>query len=345
MEQNMDNLLQYKKVLIAGGTGFLGYHSVLKFLELEFEVGIIALENEINLDGMFPNKVEVIYADLFKLSQAEITTLVKNKGYDSFVYALGPDDRVTPNAPAFDFFKEKLVDECKKICLAVKEAGIKRCTVLNSYFAYFDKKLNGKLSKSHPYIRARRLQQQELFNIGQTGVFDVMMLELPYIFGTMPNREPLWKKSFLDKFAKFKKIYFPNGGTASIDVGGVAEAVVATTLNGKNGRAYPVGKENILFKDMINIMMEGLGSKKRFSPIPAWVAYLGGLTIRLKDKKEGKEGGLNYAKLMTQIQSKKFYYDTTQMRKELNYESLGFGKDKDVKTSILETMESINKTK
>ena len=65
----------------------------------------------------------------------------------------------------------------------------------------------------------------------------------------------------------------------------------------------------------------------------------------MQEKKKGKQGGLNYAKLMTQIQSKKFYYDTQTVRAELNYKALGFGNDKDVKTSILETMQHIQKTK
>jgi len=51
---------------------------------------------------------------------------IKDKNYDCFVYALGPDDRVIPNAPAYDFFYDKLVTQCKKICSAVKKAKIKR---------------------------------------------------------------------------------------------------------------------------------------------------------------------------------------------------------------------------
>ena len=49
-----------KKVFIAGGTGFLGYHAALKFLDLGIQVDTIALENEITISnlvesGKFPS--------------------------------------------------------------------------------------------------------------------------------------------------------------------------------------------------------------------------------------------------------------------------------------------------
>lgn len=329
-----------KKVFIAGGTGFLGYFSALKFLEMGATVDTIALPNEINLGNWYPKEIGLNYGNLFEMTEDAIFEILNGKGYDTFIYGLGPDDRVTPPAPAYDFFKLRLVDYCKKICNAAKRAGLRRCVVMNSYFTFFDRKLDGALSKNHPYIRVRCEQQKEIFALGEDGKFDVIMLELPYIFGNMPGRMPLWKNVFLDRFDKMPSIFFPKGGTNMIHVKGVAEGVVAASYNGVNGKSYQIGNEDWKYKDMINLMMESVGSKKRFFGMPAWLCYPAGAFINWNEKRHGKEGGLNYAKLMTQIQSKDFYFGdiVANTRKELGYDVLGFTGGGKVHDGIIQTM-------
>jgi hypothetical protein len=51
---------------------------------------------------------------------------------------------------------------------------------------------------------------------------DVMVLELPYIFGAMPGRTPLWKDVFIERFFRAPVICFPRGGTTMIHVRAVA---------------------------------------------------------------------------------------------------------------------------
>jgi hypothetical protein len=46
-------------------------------------------------------------ADLFKDSEENSTEMMK--GYDYMIYSVGPDDRVTPKAPAQEFFYDRLV--------------------------------------------------------------------------------------------------------------------------------------------------------------------------------------------------------------------------------------------
>jgi nucleoside-diphosphate-sugar epimerase len=329
---------EVKKVFIAGGTGFLGYFSALEFLKRGVQVGTFALPNEINLDGWFPKEIEKLFGNLFTMTEDEIYNQMKDKGYDTFVYSLGPDDRVTPPAPSYDFFHDKLVVQCSKICRAAKRAGMKRCVVKNSYFAYFDRLWNGELSKNHPYIKCRTEQAAEIIKLGEKGVFDVMILELPYIFGNMPNREPLCKKVFLERFEKMPAVFFPKGGTNMIHVKGVAEAVVAAAYNGDHGERYPIGNVNMKYKDLINTMMTSIGSKKRYFGTPTWMCYLAGSYLNKKEAKEGKQGGLNFAKLMTQIQSKDLYFDASVSQKKLGYDELGYTGGGDVVEGIKETM-------
>lgn len=331
---------EVNSVVIAGGTGFLGYYSALMFLERKIGVSAIALPNEINLGDWYPKEIRVQYGDLFAMSEEEIFNLFKDKGFDTLIYALGPDDRVTPDEPAYPFFRLRLVDYAKKIVSAAKRAGIRRCVVMNSYFAYFDRLSKGELAKNHPYIRARVEQAAELIALGESGKFDVMILELPYIFGAMPERQPLWKSVFLDRFDKMPQVFFPNGGTNMIHVRGVAEAVVAAACNGENGERYPIGSENMKFKDMIDTMMETIGSKKRFVAMPTILCAGAGWFIKMNDERKNKYSGLDYSKLMTQIQSKDFYFDASVSQRKLGYDELGFTGGGDVTEAIRETMKA-----
>lgn len=333
-----------KNVFIAGGTGFLGYYSAKLFLEKGCNVSTIALPGEIaNLDSWYPKEINKSFGNLFEMSEDEIFEMLNGKGYDTFIYGLGPDDRVEPKEPAYGFFKLRLVDYAKKICNAAKRAGIRRCVIMNSYFAYFDRTpvaglKPGDLSKNHPYIKVRVEQAAELIALGEAGKFDVMILELPYIFGCMPGREPLWKNVFLKRFDKMPAIFFPKGGTNMIHVTGVAEAVVAAAYNGDHGERYPIGNVNMKYKDWINLMMETVGNKKRYVGLPASLCAIGGAFIKNKAKKEGFYSGLNYTKLMTQIQSKDYYFDSSVSQKKLGYQELGFNGGEDVIQGIKETM-------
>ena len=111
---------------------------------------------------------------------------------------------------------------------------------------------------------------------------------------------PLWKGVFLDRFAYNKKIiFFPKGSTSMIAVEHVGEAGVGAIEYGKDGAYYPVADENHTFNWMLDEMMIGAMGKKRKIINPAgWVCGLGAKSIINKDKKEGKEAGLNLQKVM-----------------------------------------------
>jgi nucleoside-diphosphate-sugar epimerase len=178
----------FMRVFIVGGTGFLGYYSTLEFLRRGHQVSTISLL-DIPLREWFPKDVKVEYGDVFTTSESQLIMLFS--GYDALVYAVGPDDRFIPKSPAYSFLHERLVEACGRVIAAARNANVKRCVVLNSYFAYFDRIWPQKsLANHHPYIKCRIEQAERVINEGGNSMA-VMMLELPYIFGVMPERIPL----------------------------------------------------------------------------------------------------------------------------------------------------------
>lgn len=319
------------KVFIVGGTGFLGYHSTLEFLNRGHEVDTISLP-DIPLGDWFPkDKVGVKYGNVFEMDHDELVDLFN--GYDAMVYAVGPDDRYTPKAPAYEFFHERLVEACGRVVEGARDAGVKRCAICNSYFCYFDRtRPELELGEHHPYIKCRVEQAEHCINIGGTQM-DVMIMELPYIFGTMPERDPLWKEVFVERIKKMKnKIYFFKGGTIMMTVEQVAQSIVGAIEKGKGGKRYPCGDECVSWETWLNWIMEAMGIKKEIVFLPTFFGTLYGWNLKRKDKKEGKESGLDHAKLFKDIQSRVLCYDTSSTNEELGVKSGG------LKESVIKTI-------
>ena len=358
--------MDLKKVFICGGTGFLGYYSALEFIKQGVKVGVMALPGEGILNADFwPKEIEVHEGFLcnFKKMNRDLTDKEKAmnatfdekvkmfEGYDALVYAVGPDDRVHSPAGStgYEYFYEKLVTEVADTFEAAKKAGVKKAVLLNSYFAYFDRagikksaksdkyviepakdpNKPGYLAERHPYIKVRVEQSAKMIEVGggaANGGMDVVVLELPYIFGNMPGRTPLWKEVFLDRFAKMPAVMFPKGGTNMIHVDGIAEAVVAATYYGEHGDRLPVGNEDRKYEYMINKMMEDIGATKRYMGVPTWMATMGGKMVASGLKKTNQDSGLNYHYLMKDIQSRDLYMQDAALetRKKLHYDEFGY---------------------
>ena len=358
--------MDLKKVFICGGTGFLGYYSALEFIKQGVKVGVMALPGEGILNADFwPKEIEVHEGFLFNFKKMNRDLTDKEKamnatfdekvkmfeGYDALVYAVGPDDRVHSPAGStgYEYFYEKLVTEVADTFEAAKKAGVKKAVLLNSYFAYFDRagikksaksdkyviepakdpNKPGYLAERHPYIKVRVEQSAKMIEVGggvANGGMDVVVLELPYIFGNMPKRTPLWKEIFLDRFAKMPAVMFPKGGTNMIHVDGIAEAVVAATYYGEHGDRLPVGNEDRKYEYMINKMMEDIGATKRYMGVPTWMATMGGKMVASGLKKTNQDSGLNYHYLMKDIQSRDLYMQDAALetRKKLHYDEFGY---------------------
>lgn len=322
------------KVFIIGGTGFIGYYSTLEFLKRGHCVSTVSLP-DIKLGSWFPKEAEVKHGNVFEMSSEDLSEMFT--GFDAMIYAIGPDDRVSPKAPAYDFFHEKLVTACGRVVSAAKSAGIRKCIVLNSYFAYFDRtypKIG--LSEHHPYIKCRIEQAENVISLGGNGM-DVMVLELPYIFGTMPERIPLWKDILVNMLQKNKVILYPRGGSSMISVEHVAEAVAGAVEHGKHGIRYPIGDANYSWVQMINAMLKSLNmEKKKIITIPCFFISFYGKIYKRKQKKLGFEPGLDYNRIFKDIMCRDLYFDPSQSARELGYGRGGIDEsiDKTIKACL-----------
>lgn len=147
----------------------------------------------------------------------------------------------------------------------------------------------------------------------------VNVLELPYVFGLMPGRVPLWKKTILDPVLRMPLVLYPKGGSSMSAVEHVAEAVVGAIEHGKHGERYPIGDENLTWDEMLALMLGALGIRKKVHHIPTFVGTLFGRSRRNADARCGRESGLNYALLFEDVMSEFLYLDPTRSVNALRY--------------------------
>ena len=303
--------------MIVGGTGFLGYYTAKLALSKGYKVSSISiLDDDLvnkDLSSWFPKEIDNTLLDVFSASEDELVKAIK--GNDYLVYAVGPDDRYTPKAPAYEFFHYRLVDSVAKVFRAAEKAGVKKAVVYNSYFAYFDRRYpEMELAKKHPYIRCR-VEQAKILN-EQKKNMEVVVLELPYIFGSMEARLPIWRDVFLDRYVNGKKtVFFSKGGTTMIAIEHIAEAGIGALEYGKDGERYPIGDENRSFRWMLSYMSECKGVQKKVVCPPTWMCVLGAKAIENGFHKNGQEGGLDYALVMKEIMSKDMVIEPELMDK------------------------------
>lgn len=291
--------------MIIGGTGFLGYYTAKLALSKGYDVESISiLDDDLvnkDLSSWYPKEIKNTILDVFSCSEEELVPLMK--GCDYMVYSVGPDDRYTPKAPAYEFFHFRLVDSCAKCFRAAEKAGVKKAVVYNSYFAYFDRvHPEMKLAELHPYVRCR-VEQAKLLN-EQKKNMEVVVLELPYIFGSMEARLPIWRDVFLDRYVNgHKTVFFSKGGTTMTSIDHIAEAGIGALEYGKDGERYPIGDQNKSFRWMLSYMSECKGVKKKIICPPTWLCVLGAKSIEKGFHKKGLEGGLDYALVMKDVMS------------------------------------------
>lgn len=303
-----------QKVVVVGGTGFLGYYAVKEFIGRGHSVTIVALP-PLPEEGLFPKEVNITLANIDELDDSSIIDILK--GHDAIVFAAGADDRVIPKAPAYEFFYQANVRSCKRVLSLARQSGIKRGVILSSYFLYFDRIWpEEKLSEYHPYIRSRKEQAQQSMDVSMPDL-QLMILELPYIFGSMPGRTPLWKPLMHYINSRYP-LFYMGGGTNMIAVEHVGEAIVGAIERGEGGRSYTIGDENLTWVVFLERVLGILGKKKRIVILPTCMVRLMLRVVKLQHSLRGKEGGLDPVKFAA-IQTRNTFFDPAPAAKELGY--------------------------
>ncbi len=302
------------KIFIVGGTGLLGSAAAEEFIKRGHQVKSVALPPLPN-EKCTPAGMEIMLGNYMEMTDEELKSQLS--GCDAFVFAAGVDERVEFQAPVINQYIKYNVDPIKRLLGLCLQAGIKKAVILGSYFSHFAKIWpEMKLTEHHPYIRSRIMQEETALSFNRDGL-EVMILELPYIFGTQPGRKPVW--AFLVKIIREMKGFtlFTDGGTTMVTVHQVAQAITGAIEKGVGGSCYPVGWYNMTWKEMLSVFHKYMGLQgRKVITIPKFLFKLNSLNIMKDYKKRGIESGLEMVKF-AEIQTAKLFIDKSIIRDKL----------------------------
>lgn len=305
-----------KTVLVVGGAGFVGFHAVKSFLSDGYKVTVLALPGKAPTSAL-PPEVQVELADLEQLTDDEVVCLVD--GHHAVVYAAGADDRLTPPRPASDFFYRHNVEATRRFVRLARAAGAKRAVIVSSYFLHCEGEWPAlRLAERHPYIRSRQQQAEEAVRAGGDAL-DVMILELPYVFGSTPDTTPLWRP-LVRYLRRWPVIFYTKGGTNVVSVDAAGQAIVGAVAHGRPGERYVVGGQNMTWPQMLSGLMEAIGVTKRIVTLPTWLVRVGLSGVWLKHRLARRESGLNPL-FLADLQTRRTFFDPEVARRELRFET------------------------
>lgn len=242
-----------KKVFVLGGTGFLGYFTIKELLKRGYKVSTVSLP-PLPTEDLLPNEVECVLGNINEMTDKEILDLLKD--VDGFIDAAGADERVVPDAPAVKFFYEANVLPTQRLARLAKQAGVKKFVLYGSYFSHFAEVWTDLPLKDNAYPRTRLLQEEVACMEGE-GAMDVTTLRLPYIFGVMPGRMPLWTM-FVDRVKDQKVVRVLSGGTAMVTAQQVAEATIGAMEYGVHRGKYAICGLNMKHSEFHQMVADAL---------------------------------------------------------------------------------------
>ena len=281
------------KVFLVGGTGLLGSAAAAELIRRGHQVRAIALP-PVPEGAALPPEMELDFKSYMTLSDDEIRACLT--GCEGFVFASGVDERITGPSPVYDFFNKYNVAPLERFLRIGKEVGVKHAAICGSYFSYFNRIWpQFEYSRWHPYIRSRVEQERVAMGFADES-FSVAVLELPYIFGVQPGREPVWTLVVNVVRGMPLVTLYPRGGTTMVTVKQVGQAIAGALELTKGGQCWPIGWNNMAWKDFLAIVHKYMGMPNRkVITIPDWMLQLGMKSMEKKLRGPGgehNEGGL-----------------------------------------------------
>ena len=201
--------MSQKKVIVTGGTGFIGRHLVPKLLKLNYQVIIF---------GRDPHAAKILpWIDDVEFVQYDLDDQVIP---DIPMQDIGLIHLAWPGLPNYkkDFHENKNLPDSLSFIEQCLAAGLKKVLVTGTCFEYGMKEgkilSNDATNPSNPYARAKDKLRQSLLNLQDKYDFSMQWARLFYMYG--PSQNPKSIIAQLDEAAKNNERVFNMSGGAQL---------------------------------------------------------------------------------------------------------------------------------
>ena len=301
------------KVLVTGATGFLGGWLVRRLLDEGCEVRVIKRPKS-DLEELAGLNIELVPGDV-----TDSTSLTAAcKGVDTVFHLAG---LIAYSPVQREAMQRVNVGGTANVISACLETGVRKLVHLSSVVAVgasFDKKpLNEESAYNVAHLHLGYFDtkhEAELLvksAVASRGL-DAVMINPSTIYG--PADAKKGSRGVQVKVAKGKFPFYPPGGVNVVSVEDVVDAIIAAWKKGRTGERYIVSNENLLIREVFE-MIAGVSGVKPPSiglPRPAIFA-IGKVGDALE--KIGKKGPLNTENAWTSVLY--HWFDSSKAQKEL----------------------------
>lgn len=240
------------RILVVGGTGLTGARSAVHLRDLGHEVTIMS-RSPATLGCLSDfDHIAADYAD----NDVSRSTLGE---FEQMVFAAGADIRQFPlGADEYAFYTRVNSEGIPAFFRTAADAGIKTAIYIGSYYP----QVVPKVIQTSIYVRSRHLADEGVRALNSDS-FRVCSLNAPFILGYVEGME-LPHLSVLVQYAQGLlegiPVVAPTGGVNHISSQSMSEAIAGALLDGKGGKAYLLGDENLSWKDYLEMYFDAVGN-------------------------------------------------------------------------------------
>lgn len=246
------------KVLVVGGTGFVGGFTALYLQQQGYDVTVMSRSRAKGNSAI--SELPFIKGDYVEDDFSD----GRLEGFDRLVFCAAVDIKYLPwdGTTTPEAFYEK----CNTIAVprffeAASAAGIPRAVYLGSFYP----QVAPEQIEVDPYVKSRHLAEQAILAISGPR-FNVCSCNAPYILGYTPGF-PVEHLSAIAAYARGDlpdaPIFAPRGGTNHMTCKSVAQALHGGLERGASGGSYLIGDANLSWKEYFELWFKAAGNERQ----------------------------------------------------------------------------------
>ena len=298
------------KCLVTGATGFVGSWLTKLLLSKGHRVRVFCRDA-----SKAPDKTEVFSGDIYQIDALKKAVL----GVDIVYHLAG---LVSYGKKHFKAMQQVNVQGTQNIIEACIHARTQRLVHMSSVAAIgasftpdcLTEKSDFLIEKLNlGYFQTKKQAEDLVKKSVKLGKLDAVILNPSTIYG--PGDMLKSSRKVQLQVAKGYFPFYPPGGVSIIDIESVVEATYKATIKGQKGERYILSGENILIKDLFQIITDIVGKKSFFIPIPKTCLKILG---RIGDQLEQKGKNSFITSETAWISSLFHWFDASKAKSELD---------------------------
>lgn len=305
------------KVLVTGGTGFLGQLLVNKLVEYGHQVRI-SVRKQTSAESLRHLPIEIVEGDV---TDAE-SMLRASQNVDVVFHLAGLIAYSKSQRRQMDLVNiggtKNVVDACEKnqipklihLSSVVAVGASFEPNALNEEAAYNIAHLN------LGYFETKHAAELIVKNATDAGRIRSVMINPSTIYG--PGDAEKGSRKVQVKVAQGRFMFYPPGGVNVVDADDVVDAIVTAPSKGRNGERYILAGENLYIKELFKIIADTAGQRPPWIPLSKNILFaLGHIGDWLE--RHGKSGPLTTENAWTSCLF--HWFDSTKAQTELGFKS------------------------